>query len=166
MLSPISRNSYHCFFFIFIQLIDKNLKILNFFENFFFFFKLKFFFIKTNFKIALTSLNANFLFLQQADRVDFFIDEYIFSAKKNLSISVTKPNLINREPNEFFFINNNKNSFFAKKEFYYKLVNFFFLNSFLEFTSFFPRSRFFQLFFFKNSKTSSYLINLNKVISR
>jgi len=72
----------------------------------------------------------------------------------------------------FYLTKSNKNDFLYSsflnfnKKFYGKLLNFFFLNSFLPNNSFFPKTGFFYMFFFKNSKGSSYLININKVLNR
>lgn len=148
------------FFYIFFSLTFKKINTTFLAFNVFFFFKLKCFF-KINKYYNFLSNNAFKLILKTKNT---FTDSF-----QSFS-SIIEQNLIKKSSysikNTKFNFNNNPLSSLFNKNFYYKLLNFFFLNSFLPNNSFFPRTSFFRFFFFKNSKGSSYVINLNKILNR
>ena len=155
--TPVKKNLL--FFFFFVHFFKKNdFFILNL--NIFFFFKLKHFFQLNNFYKHFIKNNFQ---LNYCEETSFFITDFIYKKpllKKQILDKKFYFKKVNGHLNGFnFFLN-------FDKKFYYKLLDFFFLNSFLPRGSFFPRTGFFNLFFFKNSKGSSYVINLNKVMSR
>jgi len=163
MLSSSFSRNLCIFFFVFFNLIIKKTNCyLNSF-NFFFFFKLKLF-LKKN-KLFHYLINGKTkIFLIEDDLLIESLD--IHSSEIIDKFSFNKTFYFDHKTKSSMFEFTKNTSFDFNKKFYYKLLNFFFLNTFLPNNSFFPRSGFFNMFFFKGSKGSAHIINLNKVLLR
>lgn len=160
MLTSNLKKNLIVYFFIFFKLLSKQ-RIVNLYSlNVFFFFKIKYFFnlnkyFKNNF------LNQSDFFFKKKSLFNSYIVDYNFNVLNDVSFE--KKFYLKRNTNLDSF-NYFLSTFNVK--FYYKLLSFFFLNTFLSYNSFFARTGFFSLFFFKNSRGTPYLINLNKIMSR
>ena len=154
MLSTNLKKNLITFFFIFFSIFIKKNNTSFFFFNMFFLFKLKFFFNLNN---TFRSLIFN------SFKINLKTNDFLQSVFEDYAIPVFEKFYLNKKS----YLNKNVNSFFYfDNKFYYKLFNFFFLNAFLSYSSFFPRTGYFNLFFFKNSKGSSCLIDVYKVMNR
>lgn len=148
------------FFFIFFNLITKQNIIDSYSLNLFFFYKIKrFTYLNKYFK----NVNSGLInvFVKKKTLFNSFNVDYDFTVLKGITF----------EKKFYLKSNYNQSSFkyFLSSfnlKFYNKLLNFFFLNSFLPYNSFFARTGFFNFFFFRNSKGTPYLINMNKVMAR
>jgi hypothetical protein len=160
MLKSEEKKNLLLFFFIFFNFFIKKYNQFSNYNNIFFFFKLKRFFKISKFYGYFCRNRFKFYFSENTSLSASFEDHSTLVIDK---LSVKK---------SFYLTKSNKNDFLYSsflnfnKKFYGKLLNFFFLNSFLPNNSFFPKTGFFYMFFFKNSKGSSYLININKVLNR
>ena len=131
-----------------------------------------FFFIKTD---RLDPLNPNYILklkfffylnakgstglTDHSKNVNFFLNDLNDSTRDTLFFKQKKLN------NQIIYPNSLDNVA-LKKKFYHQLLSFFFLNSFFEKKNLFNTTGFFKMFFFKNSKGSPYILNLNKVLMR
>lgn len=163
MLSSNFSRNLCIFFFIFFNLIIKKINFSLSSFNFFFFFKLKLFFKKNKLLCYLINKTTKNFFIEDNLLIEP-LDIHSFEIADQFSLNKTFYFDQKTKTSCFEFTKNN--AFDFNKKFYYKLLNFFFLNTFLPNNSFFPRSGFFNMFFFKGSKGSAYIINLNKVLLR
>lgn len=160
MLSTDLKKNMFIFFFIFFNLISKQNITNSYSLNLFFFYKIKNF-VRLNKYFKKNNSNAIDVFFKKKTLFDAFNVDYDFSVLKEVNFQKKFYLTKNNHPFSFkYFLS----SFNLK--FYNKLLNFFFLNSFLSYNSFFARAGFFNFFFFKNSKGAPYLINVNKVMAR
>lgn len=160
MLSLNLKKKLIIFFFIFFNFIIKKNNIAFFFFNSFFLFKLRYFFNLNKFYKNIV-FNPSNVYVKNKNLFQIWGNDYSTPVSEEVYFE-----------KKFYLKNNNKSSFIYNsffdfdKKFYHKLLDFFFLNTLLPHNSFFPRTGFFNMFFFKGLKGAPCLININKVMAR
>lgn len=147
---------YTFFFFNYFYLLKKNNLI---------------FYIKINLFLNLKNKLFNFnLKNQKNNELNFknlnesFKNNFLFNKNEKIFANL---NTFNSQ--KFFFSRDNlNNSYFyiSKKKIYYTLIDFFFANLFFDSKSLFKNTEFFKFFFFKSTKGSPLILNVNKLLLR